>query len=77
MPIEQSLIKEKLLSAMPDAHIIITDLVNDQNHYRVEITSKSFNGLSMVKQHQLVYRILGDWVGNELHALSLVTKSTV
>ena len=64
-----SLIKKNL----PDAEIDITDLKGDNNHYHAKIKSKSFKGLSKIKQHQLVYKSLGTHMGSTLHALMLTT----
>ena len=35
--------------------------------------SEAFAGLSRIKQHQLVYQLLGDRMRVEIHALSLQT----
>ena len=65
----KSLIKE----SMPDAEIIIKDLAGDENHYSATIKSKIFSGKSKIEQHKLVYKALKGKMGNELHALSLMT----
>lgn len=44
-------------------------------HFTVEITSPIFEGLSLVKRHQLVYKALGDFVGREIHAVSIQAKT--
>ena len=65
----KSLIKE----ALPDAEISIQDLAGDDNHYSATIKSKDFSGKSKIEQHKLVYKALNGKMGNELHALSLIT----
>ena len=65
----KSLIKE----AMPDAEISIEDLAGDENHYSATIKSKVFSGKSKIEQHKLVYKALGEKMGNELHALAINT----
>jgi BolA protein len=42
-------------------------------HYRAVIVSRQFEGLSRVQAQQLVYRVLGDWMGKEIHAMSMKT----
>jgi stress-induced morphogen len=37
------------------------------------VISRSFDGLSRIRQHQIVYSALGGRVGGELHALQLET----
>lgn len=47
--------------------------VNGAGHYRVLVVSKRFEGLSRVAAQRLVYEALGDLVGDEIHALQIVT----
>lgn len=44
-------------------------------HFRVEVVSGAFAGLSQVKRQRLVYQTLEDEVREELHALALWTKT--
>ena len=67
-------ITEMIIKQLPDAKIKIADLRGDNNHYHATIESKSFRGLSKIKQHQLVYKALGKHMGSTLHALMLTTK---
>ena len=66
----ESLIKE----AMPDAKVEIQDLAGDGNHYSATVTSSIFLGKSKIQQHKMVYDSLKGKMGNELHALSLITE---
>jgi len=66
---------EKLIKeAIPDATISIQDLAGDENHYSATIISSLFKGKSKVEQHKIVYNSLKGKMGNELHALSILTK---
>ena len=67
-------IKKLITSSIPDAIIVIKDLMGDNNHYSAKITSKIFNGKSKIEQHKLVYKSLQGKMGNELHALSITTE---
>jgi len=67
-------IKKLITGSIPDATIEIKDLVGDSNHYSAKISSKEFNGISKIEQHKLVYRSLKGKMGNELHALSIITE---
>ena len=42
-------------------------------HYRAVLVSDRFEGLSRVKRQQLVYGLLADEMGPEIHALSMRT----
>lgn len=74
MPLEQSQLEQMIKDAFPDATVKIQDLAGDGDHYAAHITSKSFEGLSRVKQHQMVYAALKGKMGGELHALALQTS---
>ncbi len=70
-------IEDLLRKAFPNAKIKIEDLAGDGNHYSATVIAEEFNGLSRVKQHQLVYAALKgkmDGPNGELHALALTTK---
>ena len=69
-------IKSLIKSAIPDAEITIEDLAGDDNHYSATIKSKVFSGKSKIEQHKLVYKALGNKMGNELHALALNTMES-
>lgn len=45
----------------------------DGRHFSAVVVSEVFAGKSMVQQHQLVYKTLGDRMGGEIHALSIRT----
>ncbi|MEA5463155.1 BolA family protein [Leptothoe sp. PORK10 BA2] len=66
---------EQLIKAkMPDAEVIVQDLTGTQDHYQATIVSTLFEGLSLVKQHQLVYgSVNAVMASGALHALTLRT----
>jgi stress-induced morphogen len=75
MPMAATDIEALIRAAIPDAKIEIRDLAGDGDHYAARVVSASFAGLNRVKQHQLVYRALGQRMGAELHALQLETAA--
>ena len=40
-------------------------------HFRVTIVSQAFAGHSRVERHRMLYAVLGDAVGTDIHALAL------
>jgi BolA protein len=42
-------------------------------HFRAVIVSEKFAGLNRVKAQQLVYQSVEEWMGKEIHALSMKT----
>jgi stress-induced morphogen len=75
MPMPAQDIVALIKTGLPDAQVEITDLAGDENHYAAQVVSASFAGLSRIQQHQRVYAALGSKMGNELHALQLVTRA--
>ena len=73
MAMNASEIEHLIREALPDARVEIRDLAGDGDHYAARVVSRSFAGLSRIRQHQAVYAALGGRVGGELHALQLET----
>ena len=73
MPMAAEDIERLIRTAIPDAEVTIRDLAGDGDHFAARVVSKSFEGLSRIRQHQAVYSALGGRMGGELHALQLET----
>lgn len=65
---------ERIKSALPTADIKARDLTGGGDHWSVSIKASEFRGKSLVEQHQLVYKALGELMRQEIHALALDTK---
>jgi stress-induced morphogen len=74
MPTAEEL-KTRIESALPGATAAVEDLTGGGDHFRAEVVSARFQGLSRIEQHQLVYQIFGSEVGGEIHALSIKTST--
>ena len=73
MPMAANEIERLIKASIPDAEVTIRDLAGDGDHYSARVVSRSFEGMSRIRQHQTVYAALGGRVGGELHALQLET----
>jgi stress-induced morphogen len=69
-------IKQRIIEHLPDAKVSAQDLTGGGDHWSVTVVASDFKGLSMVKQHQLIYKALGDWMKKEIHALALTTRES-
>jgi stress-induced morphogen len=67
-------LQEKIESALPGAEVTVEDLTGGGDHFRAEIVSDRFEGLSRIQQHKLVYDVFGDEIGGDIHALSIKTS---
>ena len=66
-----NLIKQKIV----DSEVYVENLKGD-DHLQVTVISSEFNGLSLVKQHQIVYSALKEELASEaIHALALKTET--
>jgi stress-induced morphogen len=74
MPSAEEL-KQRIETALPGARVHVEDLTGGGDHFRAEILSDRFDGLSRIEQHQLVYGIFGAEIGGPIHALSLKTST--
>ena len=74
MPMRAEDIIDLIKQGIPDAEVHLKSLVADQDHYAATVTAASFQGKTMIQQHQMVYSALQGRMGAELHALSLKTQ---
>jgi stress-induced morphogen len=74
MPSAEDL-KQRIESTLPGARAEVEDLTGGGDHFRAEVVSDQFAGLSRIEQHQLVYGVFGDEVGGAIHALSIKTST--
>ena len=71
-PIEQQ-IEQTIVQNIPDAKVLV--LNPDGEHFEAVVISASFNGVSLLKQHQAVMKPLTDAFKAQVHALALKTFS--
>ncbi len=62
--------------ALPDAIVTVEDMSGGGDHLQVNVVSEAFHGLSLIRQHQLVYAALKEELASEaIHALALNTST--
>ena len=60
---------------IPSSKVFVENLKGN-DHLQVTVIGSEFNGLSLVKQHQLVYSALKEELASEaIHALALKTET--
>jgi len=74
MPSAQEL-KTRIEDALPGAQVTVQDTTGGGDHFRAEVVSERFEGLTRIQQHQLIYDVFGDEVGGAIHALSIKTQT--
>ena len=68
-------LKTRIEHAIPGSEAHVEDLTGGGDHFRAEVVSDRFDGLSRIEQHKLIYDVFGDEVGGPIHALSLKTST--
>jgi acid stress-induced BolA-like protein IbaG/YrbA len=63
-------IKAMIEGGLPQAEAHVS---GDGTHFVAKVISDAFAGLSLLKQHRLVYGALGDSMQSAIHALSIQT----
>jgi stress-induced morphogen len=66
-------LKQRIEAGIPDSAALVS---GDGQHFRAEVSSPAFSGLTRIAQHQLVYEVFGEEIGDRIHALSIKTTAT-
>ena len=74
MPSAEEL-EDRIAEALPGAEVSVEDLTGGGDHFRAEVVSDRFDGLSRIQQHKLIYEVFGHEVGGAIHALSIKTST--
>ena len=67
-------LKTLIEAGIPDSQVSVRDLTGTRDHFRVEVIAAAFADKSLVEQHQMVYRAVGQVLTNAVHALSVLTS---
>ena len=75
-------IRQRLAVALAPAELEITDegyrhighAGEGKGHFHVRIVSTAFAGQLPLQRHRMVYAVLGDFMDNGIHALSIDAK---
>lgn len=66
-------IEARILDAVPNAHVIVHDPLDDNVHFEATVVSEAFVGMPLAQQHRRVMQSLKDLFAGDVHALSLKT----
>jgi len=71
-------LKKKIEERIPGSDVELTRNRDNQNrhlHIKAVVTSKEFEGKSLVEQHRMVYNALKENMNKDIHALLIETKT--
>ena len=66
-------IKSIIEANIPNATAYVLDPMNDGQHLQAFVISPTFEGMMLIKQHQLVMKPLKEAMASSVHALGLKT----
>ena len=69
---DSTTIAQMIRTGLPDAEVNVSG--DDGVHFEAVVRCASFEGKSTLQRHRLVYATLGEFMGNEIHALGLRTE---
>jgi len=69
-------VRDLIQTGIIDSKVEVIDTTGTNDHFSVVVISGSFEGLSLIEQHQMVYKAVGTYMTNEIHALEIKTYST-
>ena len=76
----QETIEQKLAEGLEPLHLEVVNESGQHNvppgsesHFKVVVVARDFEGKSLVAQHRAVYKLLGDELRGQVHALALHT----
>ena len=74
--LEQQLVPQQLdIEDEGHRHVGHEGARDGRGHFRVRIVASAFDGLPLIRRHQLVYRALGELMQTDIHALALDTRA--
>jgi len=62
-------ITRRFESGLPGSDVHVAS--NDNTHFEAVVVSPAFVDQRAIARHQLVYKCLGELMGNEIHAMSI------
>ena len=66
-------ITQLIQSSIPDADVSVSS--DDNVHFTATVISPSFQNLSLIERHKMIYASLGDNMKHEIHALSIDARA--
>lgn len=66
-------IKKTIEQSVPDSTVYVLDPMNDGQHLQAFVISPAFEGMMLIKQHQMIMQALTKAFATSVHALGLKT----
>ena len=67
-------VKNLIEQGIPDSTAQVTDLTGTSDHFGVSVIAASFAGKSLIEQHKMVQKSLGEHLTTTIHAVDIKTS---
>ena len=67
-------VEEMVKTAFPEANVEVNDMTGTGDHFDIRVTSKKFEGKTLIEQHQMVHKALEAEMDRGIHAVRITTK---
>ena len=72
---DANLIKEILKKSIFDSVVEVIDTTGTNDHFKVSVISDTFEGMTLINRHKLIYKALNSFTTKEIHALQISAKT--
>lgn len=66
-------VQQQIASLVPQSTVYVLDPMQDGQHLQALVISPVFEGMPLIKQHQMIMKPLKDILQHQVHALGLKT----
>ena len=72
---DANLIKEILKKSIFDSVVEVIDTTGTNDHFKVSVISDTFEGMTLINRHKLIYKSLNSFITKEIHAIQIYAKT--
>ncbi len=69
-------VENLILKKLPNAKIKVEDLTGTMDHLGILVIDDSFQGISLIEQHQMIMDALKESLQKNIHAVKIKTATT-
>ena len=67
-------VEQMVKTVFPEAKVEVNDMTGTGDHFDIRVTSKKFEGKTLIEQHQMVHKALEAEMDRGIHAVRITTK---
>lgn len=67
-------VRKLIEQGIPGARAEVTDLTGTSDHFGVTVIAPAFSGKTLIEQHKMVQKSLGEHLTSTIHAVDIRTR---